>query len=66
MLRYENDCCDCASPAYPCLGSACGLRNAPHYYCDKCDSEEQLFEYAGKELCKDCLLEEVPSVEGSY
>lgn len=39
MIRYENDCCDCASPGYPCLGSACSLRHSPHIYCDMCGQE---------------------------
>lgn len=66
MVRYENDCCGCASPAYPCLGSACTLRNVPHYYCDKCGEEETLFQTDEGELCADCILENLPKVEGSY
>ncbi|MBQ7976586.1 MAG: hypothetical protein IJ300_12950 [Clostridia bacterium] len=66
MVRYENDCVGCAVPGYPCRGSDCPLRNVAHYYCDECGAEEQLFEYDGQELCRDCLLEAVPSVEGSY
>ena len=58
MIKYQNDCCDCAAPAYPCLGDTCTLRHAPHYYCD----ETKLFYFDGEQLCIDCienLLDEV-------
>jgi hypothetical protein len=35
------------------------------FYCDKCGEEATLYEYDGKELCAECLLEEIPVVEGS-
>lgn len=65
MKKIENDCCGCASPAYPCRGSSCPLRSVEHFYCDKCGSEAKLYEYDGKELCEECLLEAIPVVEGS-
>ena len=65
MVKYENECVDCAVPGYPCRGSACELRKVAHYYCDKCGTEDTLYEYEGQELCGECLLEEVPTVEGS-
>lgn len=61
MMKIENDCVGCPQG---CID--CGRREVIRYYCDKCGAEEQLFEYAGQELCRDCLCEEVPSVEGSY
>ena len=62
MLVYENHCCDCATPGYPCLGSACELRRVPVHYCDKCDPKhnnplEKVYEVEGQELCEDCLKE---------
>ena len=39
MTRIENDCCDCASPGYPCRGNSCPLRHSVHYYCNKCNDE---------------------------
>lgn len=39
MIRYENDCCDCAVPGYPCLGDSCSRRHAIHIYCDVCGEE---------------------------
>ncbi len=57
--RYENDCCDCAVPGYPCLGSACPNRNVLYISCDKCDEDidGEVYIYDGKECCKDCLLD---------
>ena len=61
MVRYENHCCDCATPSYPCMGKACPLRRVAVYYCDnpKCRAElgEDIYEDDGDELCADCLLE---------
>lgn len=37
MIKYENHCCDCAVPSYPCIGDDCSLVNVPIYYCDKCN-----------------------------
>ena len=66
MVRFENDCCDCATPAYPCRGERCSLRHVPHFYCDKCKSEVdegELYEYAGEEMCLDCIKDELPVVK---
>ena len=27
MITYENECCGCAVPAYPCMGDACPNRH---------------------------------------
>lgn len=59
MINYENDCCDCATPGYPCLGSSCSLVNVPHFYCDHCGDEVgegELYRYEGEELCEYCVL----------
>ena len=66
MVRFENDCCDCATPAYPCRGERCPLRHSVHFYCDKCKSEVdegELYEYAGEEMCLDCIKDELPVVK---
>lgn len=58
MKRIENDCCDCAVPAYPCLGDACSLTHAPHYYCDKCGEEinpDDVYRVDDQDLCEECL-----------
>ena len=58
MVRYENQCCDCATPNYPCIGSACPLRKVPVHYCDnpKCGEElDEIYEVDGEEFCEECL-----------
>ena len=63
-VKYENECCDCAVPAYPCLGSACPNRNVPHLYCDECGEEvENLYYFDGRELCIDCIEKLLEKVE---
>ena len=52
MITYEDECCGCAVPAYPCMGSACPNRNVKHLYCDECgDDVEKLYKYDGQEIC---------------
>ena len=61
MMKIEDDCVGCG---LPCIDS-CSYKNVPHYYCDKCDEEDVLYEYDGYELCSNCLLKEFDIVEGS-
>ena len=57
-LVYENECCDCAVPAYPCLGDRCPLKRMPRLYCDECKEEvEVLYKTEKGLLCADCVLE---------
>lgn len=65
MERIENDCCGCAVPAYPCMGSACPLRNTKHYYCDECGIETTLYHYGDRQLCAECVINQLDVVEGS-
>lgn len=60
MIVAENDCVDCG---LPCLGDSCPYRNVPHYYCDECGEEEQLYEFDGEQLCIDCIIERLKKVE---
>ena len=61
MTKIENHCCDCATPGYPCLGSACPLRRVPVLYCDNASclahhtGVERLFVVGGAELCMECI-----------
>ena len=55
MIRYENQCCDCAVPGYPCLGSSCPYVDVPVYYCDACDNEIHTgYEIDGDHYCEGC------------
>ena len=65
MKKLENECCDCSTPAYPCKGASCPLRSVAHYYCDKCGAEEVLYQTDDGELCADCILKNLPVVDGS-
>lgn len=58
MKRIENHCCDCATPGYPCRGSACPRVRVEVYYCDKCGDElDEVYEVDGDDLCEECLKE---------
>lgn len=61
MLRHEDECVGCP-PEKGCLGSACPNRNVPRWFCDECENEferDELRVFNGKQLCYDCLSEEV-------
>ena len=65
-LVYEDECCGCAVPSYPCMGSACPNRNVKHYYCDGDCGEEfspsELYDFDGDMLCVDCLVKQFRKV----
>lgn len=58
MIKHENQCCECATPGYPCLGSECPNRNVEVYYCDECGEEidGDIYDDGEQELCEACLL----------
>lgn len=61
---YENRCCDCAVPAYPCLGDSCSLRHCRVLICDLCGDEvSRLYKYNDREMCEECLLEQFEVIE---
>ncbi len=60
MIKYENDCCGCAVPGYPCRGPNCPLQNVAHYYCDHCGEEmspDEVYKLDDDMLCESCLLD---------
>lgn len=65
MRAYEDHCIDCATPSFPCLGERCPRRHVPVFYCDECGERDTLYEYHGKELCENCLINQFSVVEGS-
>ena len=65
LVVIENECCNCAVPAYPCMGDSCPNRNVRHYYCDKCGVEGTLYHYNDSQLCAECALKQLEVVEGS-
>lgn len=59
MEKIENDCVGCD---LPCLGDACPYRNVPHYYCDECKEEEQLYWFDEEQLCINCIAKRLDKV----
>lgn len=56
--RFENHCCGCATPGYPCRGSACPLTKVEVHFCDECGEElDDIYDVDGEELCEYCLKE---------
>lgn len=65
MVDYTNECCSCATPGYPCIGSSCSMLHVPHFICDGCGEEVkqgELFWYEGNQLCIECIKEELEEV----
>jgi hypothetical protein len=64
MTIIRNECCDCAVPAYPCIGKRCPLHNQKVYICDECKDEvDELYEFESEELCIDCIKKRLKVVE---
>ena len=59
MKVYLDECCDCSTPNYPCLGESCPKRRVLHTFCDICDEDidGDVYEVEGEHLCEYCLKE---------
>ena len=56
VVKEENECRECAAPAYPCMGDSCKFRHVKHYYGDECGSDEDtLYILDDEELCIECV-----------
>lgn len=51
MKCYKNECVDCG---LRCMES-CSNKKVPHFYCDECGDETQLYDFDGQELCLSCI-----------
>ena len=60
MVKYEDECLHCDTV---CIGDGCHNRMVPHCYCDRCGDEEKLYEFDGRQLCKDCVIDLLDEVE---
>lgn len=63
MFRVENNCVGPCPQG--CMGSGCPMRYVHVVSCDRCGAEvdpEELYVYDDEELCRDCLLDAVPTV----
>ena len=60
MIKYENHCCGCAVPAYPCIGKQCPNIDVTVYYCDSCENDTYAqYDIDGSHYCEDCAEEYV-------
>ena len=63
MIKYENECCGCATESYPCMGSSCPNRDVPYLCCDRCGDEcEELYRLGDEEVCCECLKDNFEKV----
>lgn len=64
MIKMVDKCVQCWSVGLHCRGGACPYYNpVPVRCCDKCESEEQIYHFEGKELCLECIEELLEKVE---
>lgn len=61
MIQYEDECVGCPAEL-GCLGDSCKYKNVPHYFCDECGDEEELYYYDGRELCLHCIERDLTPV----
>lgn len=54
MIKVESGCVSCG---LPCLYEGCPYYKEVHAYCDKCEFEEDLYDFEGEQLCEDCIFE---------
>ena len=62
VVKYEDECVGCTDLGLHCIGGACRNRNVPHFYCDKCGEEDELYEFEGEQLCISCIENRLPKV----
>lgn len=62
MIQMENECVGCPTEM-GCLGSSCPYNNVPHYYCDDCGEEEQLYHFEEEHLCIECIKKRLQEVD---
>ena len=59
MRKKVNGCVDCGLPCLP----FCPNREVYELYCDECGKQKKLYEWDGKEMCIDCIEDELDEVE---
>lgn len=61
MIRFEDECVGCP-PDLGCMGSACKYKDVPHLVCDECQMETTLYYFDGKQMCIDCIEEQLEEI----
>lgn len=59
MIKYKNECVDCG---LPCIYDACCYFRVPHFICDDCNEEDDLYEFDGEQLCLRCVKKRLEKV----
>lgn len=59
MVRTESGCVDCG---LPCRYNACQHYKCNIYECDNCEKGSKLYWFNGKQLCIDCIEEQLEEV----
>lgn len=62
MIRVVDGCVNCG---LPCIGTACPHKQELEYYCDDCGEVDRLYHFDGLELCSECVLKRLITVEGT-
>ena len=62
LIVIESDCVDCPKEL-GCVFTACPYYQVKRYYCDRCESEEDLYYWDGEQLCADCILQQLERIE---
>lgn len=62
MIFFEDECVDCPKEI-GCIGDNCIYKNVPHFCCDECDNETELYEFEGSQLCLECIKRKLKKVE---
>ena len=61
MIKIENECVNCG---FPCIYDACRFYKVIRFYCDHCkENVDELYYFCDEQLCADCVLEQLESVE---
>lgn len=63
MLKEYVDMCVGCPPEMGCLGDSCPQRNSLVFKCDNCESEDEIYEFEGQELCIECIKELLEKVK---
>ena len=62
MVLEKSECCDCATPLYPCRGENCPNRRNV-LICENCGEEfEKLYRTEDGDLCEECVLSKLEVV----
>ena len=53
MVKYINECRDCAVPGYPCMNEYCPNKRVKHVFCDVCGTDmEDWYSYNDMQICE--------------